>query len=407
MQQMQTLSLSELHTRDPQHKQNRTECDCACPFCSNGKRPGPTNRTLSYNTKSGAWICHRCHEKGILTDFQDAMETTRPQRAHRQLNRLFSLPESKTELAADVESGDWKAVIASLQPLAMTPGAAYLAGRGIPLDVAQRSRVKYHPSLYGRPAVIFPIYDTQGNLTACNGRYIDNKVDSGGNRELSGRTVNRFEGGLKRGVFTTPGALEAKAPVITEAPIDALSLAAAGVPAMALCGVTVREWMAARLAWKTVYLAFDNDPVNAQGKKPGEEAFHAWEAVLLPFGAHVERLRPSGVKDWNDALQKYGLEAMREALASLFARKADADPEPDEEAQAVYTGDYVFIEDLALQDWLPRKFRAVPEGPVMDMNAWVRRAVTAQDAALLEQIESAFEAWRKPLLAAMNEPDWW
>jgi hypothetical protein len=388
METMQTLSLAELREVDPQHRQDKAECDCCCPFCGKGKRPGPTNRTLGYNTETGAWICHRCHQKGILTDFQDHTPQTRPQRARRQLQRLAALPVPAAETPADVETEDWKQIVFGVQPLADTPGAAYLESRGIPLNVALRSRVRYHPCFYGRPAVVFAVRDLEGTLTAMNGRYIDGKVDADGNKALAGRTCVRFEGGLKRGVFATPGAWEAPVQVITEAPIDALSLHTAGAPTIALCGVTVREWMLARLAWKTVHLAFDNDPSNAQGKRPGEEAYLAWEAALTAYGTRVERLRPAGVKDWNEALQAYGAEAMQQALSRLYA-----DVETLEDViEAVYTGEYVFIEDLAAQNLLPCRFPL--KDRTVDMNEMVREAVEAKDSALLDQIEVVFEKMR-------------
>jgi hypothetical protein len=115
----------------------------------------------------------------------------------------------------------------------------------------------------------------------------------------------------------------------------------------------------------------------------------------------VERLRPAGVKDWNDALQAYGAEAMQQALSRLYA-----DVQTIEDAiEAVYTGEYVFIEDLAAQNLLPRCFPL--KDRTIDMNDMVRQAVEAKDSALLDQIEVVFEKMRAKYAQNHYEPEWW
>lgn len=93
----------------------------------------------------------------------------------------------------------------------------------------------------------------------------------------------------------TPDALRGRAVAVTEAPIDALSLALLGHPALALCGTSWPGWLAGAMSGKHVELAFDADDA-------GDVAAQALGLDLTASDADWKRLRPSGVKDWNDAL---------------------------------------------------------------------------------------------------------
>jgi len=91
--------------------------------------------------------------------------------------------------------------------------------------------------------------------------------------------------------------------VLIEAPIDALSLAVCGVPAVALCGCEgLPDWLRMRCAFQTVIAAFDADD-------PGDEA------------TRVLRLRPVGAKDWNAALLSRGADDLRTWLTQELAQE--------------------------------------------------------------------------------------
>jgi len=198
----------------------------------------------------------------------------------------------------------------NVKPLPATPGAVYLESRGIPVDLARSARVKYAPS-WGKigAAVVFPIRNADGEAVAAAGRAIHG-------------TGKQTFGPLSFGVFYTPGALESDPVAITEAPIDALSLALAGLPALALCGIgNPALWLVKHLGMRavhtpagfgrTVFLAFDNDPA-------GDTAA-ARIGANLPLVRTV-RLRPQG-KDWNADLTTDGPEPLRDYLtdAGVFA----------------------------------------------------------------------------------------
>jgi DNA primase len=136
----------------------------------------------------------------------------------------------------------------------------------------------------------------------------------------------------------TVGPLDSNAPaiIITEAAIDALSLAMAGCPALAFIGTSGPRWLHIACGLRRVVLAFDAD-------EAGDKAAAKIAALLQPYGATCERLRPDGAKDWNAMLQVLGSDGLADWLAarldmitvtastcSTLSRVALADPTPDQ-----------------------------------------------------------------------------
>jgi hypothetical protein len=200
----------------------------------------------------------------------------------------------------------WRAEAKRSRPIAGTPGERYLAGRGIPIDLARAAHVRFTASWYGRPSVLFPIYAPGCRLVACQGRYIDGR-DS---------PKTRTGGRVSQGVFATPGAWEAPQVVISEAPIDALSLAAAGRPAIALCGKDLRASIVDACALRRARVALDADPA-------GEQAAALWVAELSRFGADARVWRPEGGKDWNEFLLRDGAAALAQFIQDIEDPFAD------------------------------------------------------------------------------------
>ena len=159
--------------------------------------------------------------------------------------------------------------------------------------------MRFAADWYGRPAVVFPMQDAASHLVAAEGRYLDTS------------TPKSRSAGLKAaGVFVaSPGAMGADGVVVVEGPITALSVAACGLPAIALCGHVLRAWLACCLAGRTVFVSLDWDEQGAE--RHGEAAFRALAAV----GARPYRVALSaGVGDWNDHLRAVGLPTMRTEL---------------------------------------------------------------------------------------------
>ena len=128
---------------------------------------------------------------------------------------------------------------------------------------------------------------------AVGGRYTDGRADP----------KTRTAGSKRLGLFVTPGALEADPITVTEAPVDALSVALCGVPAVALDGTAAPAWLAAACAFRRVVMALDADD-------RGDAAAVEIGAELTALGATVERWRPAGAKDWNALLVQNGAETL-------------------------------------------------------------------------------------------------
>ncbi len=320
------LSLEELESFDPQAPQGARRRFC-CPLCGQGKARDSAHRSLSVEVASGLWVCFRCDAKGKVREKWEEKPFERQGRARQAMRSAFGIPSAppcedmaeqggfsvlatpqvSSDSAKDAEISvvsvihSWRDSFRGLLPLGGSPGQIYLEGRGLSLLLCLSAKVKWAPSWMGRPAVVFPIYDDGGGLVAAQGRYID------GRENPKVRTL----GSKREGVFFSPDfwqQVQRGAPIIiTEAPLDALSLARTGYPAVAFCGTQPPTWLHRVCAFRRVLLAFDAD-------EAGDRAADAQTYELESFGARCERLRPDGFKDWNDAL-KAGCDELSDWLA--------------------------------------------------------------------------------------------
>lgn len=314
------LTLAELEGRDAGAKAGGTERRFLCPFpaCAS-HQIAAKHRTLAVNTQTGAWHCHRCHEKGLLREWytRQAEAQARPfvsarDRGRARLRSLLNVPPppplpdaSRPDVLKDPDLRKaLTELLAGVKPLAGTPGAAYLDGRGLPVDFCTAAGVRFHQNYLGRPAVVFSLRNGAGRVVALHGRFTDGRNDP--------KSKSRFP--MHSAVFATPGAWKGEPwqgrAVITEAPIDALTLAFCGVPALALCGTAGgKELLKFRLSLGQAVAAFDAD-------EAGQKAGGALSALLLPVGCQVFRLLPpAGTKDWNEALLLLGRDTLRDYLA--------------------------------------------------------------------------------------------
>src|SRR4030095_13195124 len=279
------LSLAELESFDHRApgSRGRRRRFC-CPLCGDNKPMDASHRSLSADMTTGAYYCFRCDTKGKLREYcGDAGHT-----------RTFVY----TPPAKEKTSDSWKRHWAFTQPIRETEGAKYLERRGVPANIAAPAGVrfgtwwragerKYEPF----DAVIFPVRDNAGNLVAAQARAI-----VGGDKRTGGE---KSEGVF----FTTPGRSQRLA--ITEAPIDALVLAACGLPAIALLGTAWRAWLPGALVGRNVAIATDAD--------------EAGDKCAREFGALVAswRLRPEGAKDWAELAEWAGLGEVRRQIEAV------------------------------------------------------------------------------------------
>jgi hypothetical protein len=265
------------------------EVRAVCPLCA-GERRKANRRDLSVNLSTGLWHCWHCDEAGMLRDFWDERSgLTRKQLARERLRRSFSLTP-RQEPDPDPADAPWRTWLTDARDLAGTPGEAYLAGRGIPRDLAHLCGVQYIADWYGRPGVLFPLRDETGEIQAAGVRYIDGRTDP----------KTRTAGKLSLGVFATPSALSADPVIVTEGPADALSIASTGRSAIALHRTSAPAWLAKKLAFRCVLVAMDADTT---GDADSEKLI----AELRSYGATAVRLRPPAGKDWNDTLLAWGI----------------------------------------------------------------------------------------------------
>lgn len=320
-----TLTLADLEISDPNAPPAKPgwgsrERRFLCPLCVGHTDP-KRHRSLAVNTDTGAWNCHRCHASGKLREWWTAPEAGQEgkprggvarERARRQARHRFGLETVTTVTPAASNPGEWLPRLGNRRPLKGTPGAAYLEARGLPLDLCHRAGVRFSPNYCHDPekpeekpgfaAVVFAITDEEGKAVAGQGRAINGPAKiTFGPRAL--------------GVFITPSALEAPFLTVVEAPIDALTLALCGVPAVATCGTKgVPDWLMDRFAFGVAVAAQDSD--EAGDKAAANLARHG-----RVVGIKTTRLRPpAGRKDWNEALVKDGEAYVREHLRRQIAR---------------------------------------------------------------------------------------
>lgn len=291
------VTLERLLATDPGYRTgNEQRFLCPSTACS-GKTSTRGHRSLAVNQRTGAYYCHRCGLKGKLAGHGYAT-TSYP-----------SHPLPAPVVPSEPPSTPWRRWLAGMRPLlapgtlSNTPAADYLSRRGITPACAMGCRAHYHPNwLHGGAAVLFPLYDAQGALVAAQGRYLHPVDDTPKVKSV---------GTVKQGAFLTPHALDGRRMLITEAPIDAMTLALAGYPALATCGAkNLPAWLPGACRGHRVLIAFDPDD-------GGEDGADALCAALIAAGVYSERLSPP-VDDWNAYLCRHGLAALQQALAAVF-----------------------------------------------------------------------------------------
>lgn len=329
------MTIEELEAYDPHAPLQKYERRFCCPFCGDSKWKDSAHRSLAVKMETGEYICHRCHTKGrldgqdwhsrvfrprrqrrprpdtYLTD-DDAPPEPRGTREPRSMSEplLPREPNGQSEPSPTREphqkSDDWRKKLRQVVHLAGTEGEAYLIRRGLMVGDCEPSGVRYHPDWYGRPAVLFPIRDREGVLVAVQGRYFDGEYPK-----------TRTRGEARLGVFSAVQAWSCKPTILVEGPIDALSLAAAGYPAIAAMGCHLAEWVGEKLAHQPVLVASDNDRPDRRGISAGNVAGYRWGTELREHGCELMRLSPPEGMDWNDCL-KLGREALAGQLVDLI-----------------------------------------------------------------------------------------
>ena len=176
------LSLADLTAFDPDAPARRIERRFLCPLCHGTRDRDDAHRSLSANVKTGVWWCHRCEAKGLLIEFRDQQPATQSKPKRRQ--RLAAMPgsitqpqPSKPEPNTADRGYDYDAIASHVLPIAGSPAAAYLEGRGIPIEaIPKGAKVRYMPAVPAlkiRESVAFGLSDSKGETIGLQLRNIE------------------------------------------------------------------------------------------------------------------------------------------------------------------------------------------------------------------------------------------
>ncbi len=315
------LSLGDLERFDSHPYTRGVEHRYCCPLCGHEKPIDKSHQSLCLNSISGAWECKRCHASGLLTEHH-TKKADKKHPPHRMTGSITpktaketAITPAKTSVKTAVktavnpeEVAKYDQLLTRCAPIKGTPAEAYLRGRGITMIPEE---LVYHPNpLLIGPSVGFPLIGKDNLPAGLVFRAIEGK-------EFRIKKNPRYQASGQ--VFVTLNALNAPRVMIVEAPIDALSLAACGIPAIATIGTTFPDWLAGVLGPnKIVCMGYDNDEAGEAGvnrldpKKLGKVGIQ-----------EAHRVRPpKGCKDWNDALQQFGSNALALALSGYFPLEA-------------------------------------------------------------------------------------
>lgn len=328
---MEPVSLAQLESFDPHpvRQGNRARYLCLLsPMCREKPRDS-AHRSLSVDTMTGVFYCHRCSEKGKLREFWEERPARKPLIKRTQLRPVAALvsraivktektttkQEKKTDLALLREK-----MSSFAEQFENSAAEYYLNGREISTEISRLAGCGFAPAwehwekkndewnLTGTDQrVVFPVRDENGELVAMHSRAI---------------TAEHFhsskitKGNKSRGVFySSPEVFESPIVAICEGPVDALALASCDIPAVAMIGTTAPKWLARMLRGKSVLIATDAD-------KAGDEAAMKLKMALAPHTKNIFRLRPLHGKDWAEELALAGTKKLREYFTP-FAPSAD------------------------------------------------------------------------------------
>lgn len=299
------LTFSELERFDSRpSRSGQSELRFCCPSCGVDKPRDVQHQSLSLNTTAKLYWCHRCHIAGKLRDTAVGEVIA----VGSVVGNKASTPESHHENGSQ-RVNKWGEWYRKARQIVGSPGARYLSGRGVSIEVANLADVKFgqwwtrnhelnRPEMF--PAVVFGLRDGEGKLCAAQARAI-----------LS--PTKRTGGAKREGIFfATPDVLNRAIIAICEAPVDALVLQTAGIPAIALCGTSWPVWLHEKLSGKEIIIATDAD-------EAGDECARKLSLALADYAERVVRVRPSGAKDFAEIAEKFGIEAVVDQIEVVLS----------------------------------------------------------------------------------------
>lgn len=267
-----------------------------CPVHKNGLE---RKNSCYIDPETGVFHCFSCGASGNLVQFVKAcFESSEDYAKEWLIKRYGKRAALKLNLGEPINLGKKSAGIkldASILDN-YTSYCPYLAQRKLNRTVCEEFNVKYDPK---ERKVVFPVYNTKGELVLFAKRSIDYKsffMPEDARREVYNLNII-IKNNLKRAM-------------LVEGPVDALTGWCHNVPTIATLGSIADEQIADinKSGINILYIAFDNDFYGEQFR----------EKLKKKLGNHiilVDVYMPNGRKDvndlseseWQDLIQQYNL----------------------------------------------------------------------------------------------------
>jgi len=274
----------------------------ACPFCacSHTSSRHRCNR-FRLNAARDRWYCRHCSPRGgdaIAYVQQRFPDLDFPRACLVVAGHAVIEPRPPAPLRAGPTQPKPPSRLQP-RPLADNNDAKnYVLGRGIPLELATSAGVGWTVRRNGRLYVAFPFTSQPGQTVAWDLRAVDPRAE----------LPHDADGPKGDGIFFASPLEHAPVVAITEAPFDALSLAVAGIPSLALGGCGYGPpFLEALVEGHNVLIATDAD-------EAGDQAAARLSERLGPIHVSFARARPPDGLDWNDVLCTSSPVALRATL---------------------------------------------------------------------------------------------
>lgn len=292
-----------------------------CPYCNGG--PKRDKNTFAINLKTGRFNCRRstCGEKGNMIRLHDDFDFSLGRDADAYLARKRTRRTFRTYV-----------------PETRTAAIEYMTSRGISKQVTE----SYHITTQEKSenVLVFPFYDTDNTMHFVKYRNTTHKKGDKGGKEWCQPNMEPILFGMDH---CSPDLSDTL--ILTEGQIDSLSVTEAGlpnavsVPTGALGFTWYPNCVDFLREYRNIIIFGDYENGKITLLKEMQRRFNHGRIL------HVRPEDYKDCKDANEILQKYGPEAVRQAvenaepvISKRTIKMSDVRPENDEEAAKLRSG---------------------------------------------------------------------
>lgn len=293
----------------------------SCPYCHGG--PKRDKNTFAINLKTGLFNCKRstCGEKGGMVRLHDDFD--------------FSLGRDADAYFARKRN---RRAFQTYYPTIRTAAVQYMASRGI----SQATTESYHITTQEKDdsILVFPFYYDDGTMHFIKYRNTAHQKGDSGSKEWCQPNMEPILFGMDHCDPSVSDTL-----VMTEGQIDSLSVTEVGIPnAVSVpTGALGFTWYPNCVdflrQYRTLIIFGDYEHEEITLLKEMQRRFNHGRLM------HVRPEDYKGCKDANEILQKYGADAVREAvnnavpvISKRTIAMCDVRPEDDEAAEKLHSG---------------------------------------------------------------------